>query len=343
MGATIRMAQYGTGHGHAAGKLRSMQQNPDVEVAGLWEANAERRAAAQGHKAYEGVHWYGSEEEMLGDDSIVAIASEGRNNESLAETERIVQAGKHVWYDKPAGDDWEHAQRVFELIREKGVYLQMGYMLRYHEPFMQVTEWARSGFLGDVFSVRAHMSTSLSPEGMQIIADSHPGGMLYDLSGHMLDQIVWMLGRPEKVTSFLRCDGGAVPGFKDNCLGVYEFDRAFATVDIAAMEARPMARRFEVYGTKGTATILEPFEPGLRIRLCLDEARGGYEEGEQFIDVPSPRSRQECYDEELVDFVRVVRDGGDPIRTLEHEILVQETVMRGAGNGMGAARTGSPA
>ena len=55
----------------------------------------------------------------------------------------------------------------------------------------------------------------------------HPGGIFYDLGGHMLDQIVWMLGRPERVTAFLRNDSGVVPGFMDNTLGVFEFDRAY--------------------------------------------------------------------------------------------------------------------
>ena len=33
----IRMAQYGTKHGHAAGKLKAMLDNPEVEVVGLYE------------------------------------------------------------------------------------------------------------------------------------------------------------------------------------------------------------------------------------------------------------------------------------------------------------------
>ncbi|MEE2830987.1 MAG: Gfo/Idh/MocA family oxidoreductase [Candidatus Latescibacterota bacterium] len=325
----VRIAQYGTGHGHAAGKMRSMQQNPDVEFAGVFEPDAQRRAAAT-KGAFADVTWFESEAEMLGDESIVAIASEGRNDESLAQTEAIVAAGKHVWYDKPAGNDWKHVQRVFAAAKESTVHIQMGYMLRYHESFRQVAEWARSGFLGDVFSVRAHMSTFLTPPAQQAIADCHDGGILYDLSGHMLDQIVWMLGRPVSVTSFLRNDSGQVAAFKDNCLGVYEFETAIATVDIAAIETRPMARRFEVYGTKGSAIILEPFEPGNRIRLCLDEARDGYEEGEQLIEMTT-RGRQECYDAELVDFIGVVRDGREPIRDLDHELLVQETILRAAG------------
>lgn len=328
--ATIRFGQYGTGHGHAGGKLRALRDHPDVEVAGVYEPDPERRSAAAAGAAYADVHWFASEAQMLGDDSIVAVASEGRNDESLAQTEAIIAAGKHVWYDKPAGEDWPRWQRVVEDARRRKLYTQMGFMLRYHPAFQRVADWARTRFLGQVFSIRAHMSTWLSVEQQAIIAGSHDGGIHYDLAGHMLDQVVWILGRPHTVTSFLRSDGEGVAGFKDNTLGVYEFDRALAFVDIAALETRPMARRFEVYGTRGSAIILEPFEPGGRIRLCLDEARDGFDEGEQVVEV-STRSRQVCYDEELRDFIAVVRGQRAPIRGLDHELLVQETLLRAAG------------
>ena len=32
----IRMAQYGTKHGHASGKLRAMQDSADVELVGVY-------------------------------------------------------------------------------------------------------------------------------------------------------------------------------------------------------------------------------------------------------------------------------------------------------------------
>ena len=44
-----------------------------------------------------------------------------------------------------------------------------------------------------------------------------------------------------------------VPAFADNTVGVFEFDRGLGIVDIAAVEARPPARRFEVYGARGSA------------------------------------------------------------------------------------------
>jgi predicted dehydrogenase len=326
---TVKMAQYGVGHGHASGKMQAMLDNAEVEVVGIFEPSADKRARAEGSGTYRGLRWFESESELLGDGDIVAVASEGNNNESLTQTEAIVAAGKHVWYDKPAGDVWEQWQRVVASAREQQLHIQMGYMLRYNPSFRQVSDWARSGLLGQVFSVRAHMSTRLNAEAMEVIS-VHKGGIHYDLAAHVLDQVLWILGRPTRVTAFLRNDGGLVPGFADNTLAVYEFDRAMAFIDIAALEPRPMARRFEVYGTRGSAIILEPFEPGGRIRLCLDSAGAGFAQGDQVVDV-EPMGRRETYDRELAHFLDVISGRAEPDRGLDHELLVQESLLRGAG------------
>ena len=303
--------------------------NAEVEVAGVFEPSPEKRSRVEGSGPYRGMRWFESESEMLADGGIVAVASEGNNNESLTQTEAIVAAGKHVWYDKPAGDVWEQWQRVIAAAQEKSLLVQMGYMFRYHDAFQHIQRWARSGLLGDIFSVRAHMSTWI-PEASQQVINVHSGGIFYDLAGHMLDQIVRLLGRPSKITSFLRSDSGVVPGFADNTLSVFEYEGAMAFVDIAAMEARPMARRFEVYGLKGSAIITEPFEPGTHIRLCLDGARDGYSEGEQTIAVQS-RSRQELYALELEAFLDTIAGDKPPDRPPQHELLVQETLLRATG------------
>ena len=325
------MAQYGTRHGHAAGKLQAMQANGDVEVAGVFEPDPEQRATLEASGGvFSGVHWFEDKREMLEDESIVAIASEGSNAESLDQTEEIVAAGKHVWYDKPAGDDWAQWQRVVAAAEEKGLLIQMGYMLRYHSAFRQVAGWARSGFLGDVFAVRAHMSTFVEEAARRRIGDTHRGGIFFDLGGHMLDQVLRILGRPVKVTSFLRNESGVVPAFRDNTLGVFEFERALAFIDIAALETRPMARRFEVYGSEGSAIIVEPFEPGLRIRLCLTEAKDGYREGAQTVSVDG-ESRQRTYELELDAFLATIEGRQPRDRPVSHELLVQETLLRATG------------
>ena len=320
----VRMAQYGTGHGHGAGKLAALQGSPDVELAGVFEPDPARRAALGGH----GVRWFDSAAELLEDPTIVAVASEGRNDESLGQTAAIVRAGKHVWYDKPPGDDWAGWQQVVAEARARGLRIQVGYMFRYHEGFRRIAAWARAGLLGDVFAIRAHMSTSIPAAAQRVIA-RHPGGIFFDLAGHMLDQIAWLLGRPTEVAAFLRRDASEVPGFRDNTAAVLAYSRALAIVDIAAMEPPPMARRFEVYGTRGSA-IMEPFEPAGPIRLCLAEAHGDYRAGEQHVPV-RPQTRQELYERELAAFVAGLRDGTPPDRSLDHELLVQETLLRATG------------
>jgi predicted dehydrogenase len=320
------MALCGTGHGHAEGKLIALSTCADVELAGVYTAPESRRAILErSGSAFHGVRWFDRLDEILGDPTIVAVASEGRNDESLAQTAQLVRAGKHVWYDKPAGDDWAQWQAVVAEARRRGLLIQMGYMFRYHEGFRQISEWVGTQTLGDVFSIRAHMSTSIPIEARRVIA-RHSGGIFYDLAGHMLDQIISMLGRPQDVKAFFRQDGADTPGFADNTLGVLSYPKAMAFIDIAAMETPPTARRFEVYGSRGSA-ILEPFEPAGSIRLCLAENAGERRAGVHMIAVRN-KTRQQLYDLELAAFIATLRGNQLPERSFDHDLLVQETLLR---------------
>ena len=329
----MKVAQIGTKHGHALGVLRVMEANPDVEVVGCHEPDPDRLKWCKSVPQWQGVDWIESFDDILQDDSIVAVASEGANRESLAHTEAIVNAGKHCFYDKPAGDDFHRFLRVIESARAQRLQVTLGYMFRKHDGFERIADWTRSGFLGSIFQVRAHMSTWLPErsDGGQFTdrlgLSYHRGGVLYDLGGHMLDQIVWLLGRPQRVTSFLQNATSATRNFSDNTLAVLEYPNAIATVDIAAMEPKPMARRFEVYGTAGSA-IMEPFEPADTLRLCLTEASSDYTDGENIIALEDrPR-----YVDTFAAFVATIHSGAPPLRTLDHELLVQETLLRCTGN-----------
>ena len=335
--ARIRMGQYGVQHGHAAGKAAAMCSHPDVDFAGVYEPDLAAREQARAQRAYEGVSWFRGEDELLGDPSIQAVAIEGLNAHSLPTAIASARAGKHLWYDKPAGDDWALYQQLVDAIRTSGVSLQMGYMFRYQDGFQKLADWARSGLLGDLFSIRAHMSTWIPESGGAFtrgtIAVAHTGGILYDLSGHMLDQVLWLLRdeRPARVTAFMRNDATpGIPSFKDNTLGVYEFARAMAMIDIASMEHQPTARRFEVFGTRGSA-ILDPMEPAPTARLVLDEPRGGFEKGLQHVPLAGT-TRQQSYALELEAFIPIALGERPPDRPLEHEILVQETLLRATGS-----------
>ena len=105
---------------------------------------------------------------------MLAVASEGSNAESLDHTEAIVDAGKHVFYDKPAGNDFGRFERIIVKARSSGLFVQLGYMFRCHDGFGRIAKWARSGLLGDIYSIRANMSTHLERHAQEVIA-SAPG------------------------------------------------------------------------------------------------------------------------------------------------------------------------
>jgi predicted dehydrogenase len=334
----IRIAQYGVKHGHAAGKAQALRGSPDVEFVGVYEPDRALWPRLSAARAFADVPLLRSPEELLGDPSIAALAIEGSNAESLAMAEEAIAAGKHLWYDKSAGDDLPRFERLIARARAARLQVQMGYMFRYHQGFSQIASWTRSGFLGEVFGVRAHMSTWLpvQHDGWTATARtdimSHRGGIFYDLGGHMLDQLTWLLGRPQRLTAFLRNDATpALPRFADNTLVVAEYARALATIDLTALECRPAARRFEVYGSRGSAT-MEPFETDPQLRLCLEAPAGDYSAGLQTVPLP-PQHRQALYERELLAFVATLRDDIPPDRSLDHELLVQETLLRAVAAG----------
>ena len=327
--STIRMAQYGTKHGHAGGVLSVMLANPDVEVAGVYEPDLQRRRELQstGVPPWSKIEWIENETDLLGDNSIIAVSSEGSNMESLEHTEQIIDAGKHVFYDKPAGDDYSKFHQIVQTARKKKLLVQLGYMFRYHDGFTKIANWARSGFLGDIFAIRAHMSTTMDRLSQSSLQDYPTGGIFYDLGAHMVDQMVWILGRPNKITSFLREDFVKTNGFANNTLGVFEYDNSMAMIDIASMEPAPPARRFEVYGSVGSA-IMEPMEPAETLKLTLTEPRGNYPIGVSLVNLEDrPR-----YVASLEAFVKDIKGEKEPDWSLEHELLVQETLLRATGH-----------
>ena len=306
----------GARHGHAAGKWLALCSNPRVEPAGIYEPDPVEV------DRFPGARWLASAEPLLQDESVGVVAVEARNHQSLPLARAAIQAGKHIWFDKPAGDDWPAFQQVMRAATERALHVQMGYMFRYSPAFARIAEMVRNGDLGHIFSIRAHMSTNVGLTERRE-QSRHRGGILYDLGGHMLDQIVWLLGRPRRIRTVLQnVATPEIPEYSDNTVAVLEFEGALASIDIAAMEPQPAARRFEVYGTAGSA-ILEPFDPVRTLRIA--------KHGSERVFELEPIARQSLYDTELAAFIEVIRGLRSADRPRDHELLVQETLLRTTG------------
>ena len=89
----------------------------------------------------------------------------------------------------------------------------------------------------------------------------------------------------------------------------------------------PRTKFLKVQSTPEVAVLLEPFEPGSEIRLVLVEDRNGFPAGESRVSVKS-QNRQALYDLELEAFIKSISREQSPDRSLSHELLVQETLLR---------------
>ena len=324
----IGVAQIGSKHGHAISVLSTIINNPRVDFIGLYEPDVERRDELKkiNKFPFNKIKFLDNEENLYADD-VIAIASEGANIESLNHTFKAVSNKKHVFYDKPAGDNLDLFKKTLNIAQDNNVYLQLGYMFRFHKGFNKISEIVKSGRLGNVFSIRAHMSTSIGEKMMQQIS-SHRGGIFYDLAGHVIDQIIYLKGEPKKITSFIRKDFSNISNFFDNTVSILEFKDCIASIDISADEKPPMARRFEVYGTNGSL-IMEPFEPAQTLRINIPNEKN-YENYLTINDYDNDFKTNDTsrYVEGFDHFLDVIESKSLPIRTFEHEYITQKTLLK---------------
>jgi predicted dehydrogenase len=117
------------------------------------------------------------------------------------------------------------------------------------------------------------------------------GGIMFELGCHIIDQVLGVLGPPDRVHALARATGKYNDGLMDNTLAVFEYPRATATVKSSAVEVDGGSRRhFVVCGTAGTFHIQPLDSPA--VRLTLDRDRGEYKKGTQISSCRTRGSRR---------------------------------------------------
>jgi len=316
----VRIGFLGASHSHGAGKIRIAADSPDFEIAGLWDDAAEVR------QQYESQGLVISErDQLLRDPSIDVIAVEGPVADHARDGLRVVQAGKHLHLEKPPALDVESLRAIFGEARSKGLVVQQGYMWRYHPGLNRILEAARHGWLGDIHLVQAAIHKTLSPAARLEWAQFR-GGQMFELGPHVIDPLVRLLGRPNRVTPYLKKHGEFDDTLADNTAAVFEYSGALGLVTGAALAANGSRyRSFEVHGTNGVAT-LRPIEAP-RLVFNLAEAAGPYPKGPHQVELPAYKR----YVGDMAALARAVR-GEKPLHVgFDEDIVVQEALIAASG------------
>jgi predicted dehydrogenase len=321
----IRYGQVGVGHAHAS-KMSVYRESDDYEVVGVVEPDAELRRRAEAQPAYRDLKWM-TQDELLNVPGLQVVGVETRVRDLLDTAETCVAAGKHIHIDKPAGESLPQFRRILDAASKVHLAVQMGYMYRYNPAVVMMRDFLKKGWLGEPFEVHTVMSKVIAASSRRGLAE-YAGGTMFELGCHILDLVVGVLGEPTEVHGFNQHSSSIDDTLVDNMLATLVYPRAIATVKSSAMEVDGFARRhFVVCGTEGTFHIQPLDNPGVRVALSTN--RGKYSKGYQTIEFNGYRR----YVGDAADLAKIVRGEKDADFNYEHDLTVQETLLKASGLG----------
>ncbi len=332
-GERIKIGQIGTEHEHASGKMETFRKlSEHYEVVGVVEPDPALRKKRENDPVYRGLTWM-TEEQLFNTDGLKLVAVETAVPHLVPAAARCINAGMHIHLDKPGGETIEPFKALLDEAGQRGLTVQLGYMYRNNPAIQFCFRAVREGWLGQIFEVHAVMNRQDSPAYRNWLAQFR-GGAMYNFGCHLIDLIVTLLGKPDRITPYLRQTQPEVKVF-DNCLAVFEYPQATVTIRTALREVEGYKRRqLVVCGDEGTIDIrplekfdLRPAQP-LSLRLALSQPRDSYEKGYQEVDFPPPTGR---YDDQLIELARIIRGEIDNPYPLAHELLVQQCLLSACG------------
>ena len=319
----IKIGQIGIGHNHGEAKMKAVRKFPQLfEVVGYAEEKEDWIRKRGSLPGYEGLPRLSVEELM---DRCDAVMIETDVWDLTATAQRCIDAGKHVHMDKPASGTLAQYKHLLDTAKAKNRVVQLAYMYRYNPAVQKCIEMVQQGTLGEIYSINAEMSTFHKPAYKEWLTNFE-GGILYILGSHLVDLVVYLMGKPQKVTSFMKETGLDNIHFPDNNLAVLEYEKALARIFVSSVEVNGFGRRqFMVSGSKGTVNIC-PLERPITFSYSDTTIADATYEDRKILLPFEDNTAKGRYDEMMKDFYAYIKGTKENPFTYEHEYAVQQVL-----------------
>lgn len=200
MSNKLRIGAIGTGNIFRSIHLPHLLARKDVEVVALCDIAVDKAKAIAAERGIETV--VSDYRELLARNDIDAVDICTPNLYHSEIAIAALQAGKHVFCEKPDAVNQEEAAKMKAAAEQSGKVLMVMRNNRFREVSQFLKRLSENGHLGDIYTGRCGWIRRRGIPGKGgwfTTKELSGGGPLIDLGVHMIDLAVWLMGNPKPV------------------------------------------------------------------------------------------------------------------------------------------------
>ncbi|NLV82938.1 MAG: Gfo/Idh/MocA family oxidoreductase [Spirochaetales bacterium] len=334
--AEVRLAKEGFGL-----DTTRFDGNPVAELVAAYDPNPLRQHAAEAL----GISWRTSVEEMLRDSSIDAIVVATNNKNHAVVAQKALQAGKHVFIEKPAGVTLKEIRNLIKEGKKRSLSIGVDHMMTKNSYNRLTKALLEANTIGCVAHMVLHMEFAFgtTPGEAATWRCSDPselGGPIGDVGSHCLYMAEYLAG--SRVRSLqavyapkhldIAVEDGALINFTlEN--GIQGIARVAFDQPRGALESNLSNLGYEIYGSEGSiegrGTLFQlsghPDEPvALELSATIHGKRTDYR----------PEKIENIYALQLAEHARSIvtgnlLDGSEALHNLELVVHAHESAANG--------------
>ncbi len=200
--SAVRVGVIGLGWGEL--QIQAMHRVQGVHVVAVCDADAARLQQAARINGIE--RTFADYNDLVNSNQVdlVAIAAPPDLHERMVRT--AIQAGKHVFCEKPVSLTSRRIRDLAALADERGLIHAVDFEMRYLPGHAYAKELIDEGYLGPLHRVDVNltMERPWGEHGNWASDASRGGGVLMELGTHFLDTLHWLFGAPSAVLAETR-------------------------------------------------------------------------------------------------------------------------------------------
>jgi myo-inositol 2-dehydrogenase/D-chiro-inositol 1-dehydrogenase/scyllo-inositol 2-dehydrogenase (NAD+) len=244
-------------------------------------------------------------------------------------------AGKHIFLEKPMAVTLAECEAILAAVSQAGVKLQLGFMRRFDEGFLQAQKWIASGDLGRLMKIKSTgRGPGLPPPWIYDLNKSN--GIIAEVNSHDLDSLRWLSGSEVRSVyaqaANFKCPDARerYPDFYDNVLATFRLaNDALGEVDGTCPCHYGYDARVEILCERGLLLVGSVAQPGLT-RISVEGQVVGR-------TVPSWRTLfKDAYLAEMEHFIECIQQdrpprvtGFDGLRAVQLVLAVNRSIQSG--------------